>query len=184
MMSAIVIKKAKQQLAEHYFKIINFVIFQSVWMLCVIGQHQYIYLAIILVALHFLLSPSPRIDAKVVAAVATLGITLDYLLMLVAVFEFPHHSFPAWLCVVWLAFALTLNHSMAWLAQCSLVVQVILGAIGGASSYIGGHFLGAVYFTYSLTLSAVILILVWAVAMPLYCRLHKAFGNTNHHAPS
>jgi len=158
---------------KDYFKITNFVIFQSVWMMSVVGQGAWVAVTISLLAVHFVLSPSKVSDGKLMIAVATIGVLFDYLLMTAGFFIFEHHIFPIWLGILWCAFALTLNHSFAWLPRLPIVIQSALGAFGGTASYIGGHYLGAVEFGFSLLATAALLALLWALATPFYGFLQR-----------
>lgn len=139
----------------------------------VIGQGAWTLPILVLIALHFALSPSKIADGKLMVLVAAAGITFDYLLQQTGVFIFPSQLFPLWLALLWLAFALTLNHSMSWLVKLPPTYQALLGAFGGSTSYLGGYFLGAVEFGLSVALTVPLLALVWGLAMPLYCSLQK-----------
>jgi hypothetical protein len=72
---------------------------------------------------------------------------------------------PLWMSLLWVALAMTLNHSLAWLKN-KYWLSAILGSITGPLSYLAGVRLDAgsmpdeVY-------SLVTLSIVWALSMPL-----------------
>ncbi|WP_086933864.1 DUF2878 domain-containing protein [Agarilytica rhodophyticola] len=160
-------------LSPRIFKFVNFAFFYLVWVLCVLGQGQFLAVIAILITMHFVLSPSKNTDAKVVFMLAGIGITVDILLTLFGVFVFNESFFPLWLVILWVAFCLTLNHCFSWLPRVPVFWQAILGAIGGASSYLAGYFLEAVDFTYSILFTGIIVAAVWSTLVPFFCYLIK-----------
>ncbi|MEK9778156.1 MAG: DUF2878 domain-containing protein, partial [Methylophilaceae bacterium] len=71
---------------------------------------------------------------------------------------------PLWIVVMWLLFAMTLNHSLSWLKR-RYVLSFVFGALGGPLAYVAGEKLGAVEITSDLSL--VILAISWAMITPL-----------------
>lgn len=116
--------------------LINAVGFQCCWAACVIGGNAW---AIVIVPLFFMwhwtqLKPN---EIKLIAAFVLFGTLHDSLLMNLGLLSFSKHSavlIPAWLILLWSAFAATLLHSMTWLMKKPLLA-LLLGAVGGPWSY-------------------------------------------------
>ena len=151
-------------------KIANFVWFQSIWILTIVFQYQWLWLVSVLIVSFFLLTDDRMTDALVVAVVAISGIIVDSGLTMAGLFIFESPSYgiaiPLWLAALWVAFAGTLRHSLRYFmghwTMCALA-----GAIFGPLSYYGGHKLGAVEFGYPLLYGLATLSLVWALLLPL-----------------
>lgn len=79
---------------------------------------------------------------------------------------------PLWLVAMWMAFATSLNVSLAWLKN-RLRLAALLGALGGPLSYYAGARLGGMEFTEPIVLSIVVLGLLWAVAFPTLLSLAR-----------
>jgi hypothetical protein len=63
-------------------------------------------------------------------------------------------------------FIISLNHSLRWLDNRSILTLVLLGAIGGTSSYWGGIESGAIEALQTNRDTVVILMLNWALLLP------------------
>jgi len=154
-----------------WFKIINFIIFQLLWISAVIFQNAGLWACFALLTLHFLLSPQRKQDIAYTYKAILLGIALDFTLMQTGVFAFADNHFPVWLICLWVGFVLTLRHSMAWLANKPMYWQVALGACGGTLSYLSGAKFGAVQLSLGWMMSAAILVVAWGILMPTFFRL-------------
>ena len=76
-----------------------------------------------------------------------------------------------WIVLLWGAFALTLNHSMAWFAKRPAIASVF-AAIGGPLAYLGAaRGFGAVAFPTPAWPALVWLAACWALALPLLLRI-------------
>ena len=149
------------------FLLINFVFFQLTWFICVLGGDEWLILALGLLVCHFLLSSRKRSDLVVMTLIGIIGICVDFVLTLIGIFQFSEVLFPLWLVVLWAMFALTFNHSMAWIKRRPLYQQSVLGALGGASSYYAGMRLGAVDFGFDVVITMLVLLLLWGLLVPL-----------------
>lgn len=72
---------------------------------------------------------------------------------------------PAWLVLMWMAFATMLNESLAWLKE-HLIFAIILGLVGGPLSYYSGAQLGAMEFFQPIWLALGAVGVLWAIAFP------------------
>ena len=66
--------------------------------------------------------------------------------------------------MLWMIFAMTLNHSLAWLSQ-KIYISIFFGAIGGPLAYVAGEKLGAI--TLLSNNSIITLSIGWALITPI-----------------
>lgn len=133
--------------------------FYGFWLWAVMGQNSWAWGLVVLLAGHFLLTPSRATDVRVLS-LALLGLAVDSLLTLGGVFAFNH--WPWWLVLLWCGFVVTLGHSLRWLGRLPIWLQAVLGAMAGPSSYITGWRLAAVDLPLGPWLSVAILAPIWA----------------------
>ncbi len=147
----------------------NFAGFQIAWWACVLGAaHGAPWLGVVaclaFVALQWLASPCPRVDAWLVAGGALTGLAFDGLLAQLGWIDYRGSigalPAPAWIVALWAAFAMTINHSLAWLRPAAAIV---LGAVGGPIAYLGAERLGAVELIASVQ-ATIALAVGWAIA--------------------
>ncbi|MGI1678485.1 MAG: DUF2878 domain-containing protein [Cellvibrionaceae bacterium] len=162
-------------------KVINFVMFQVGWFLCVIMQDQYflagIYTVVAIVIHHLFIVDNFR-EWLGVAVVVAVGVLMDSLFNFWGILGFSDlHLFsfvslnisviPFWLACIWMLFAMTLCHGLSWLNS-KLLLAALFSAVAGPLSYIAGARLsgGFVSLGYPLWLSIVVLSLFWSVMVP------------------
>jgi hypothetical protein len=159
-----------------YFPLLNGLWFQSIWFAAILYQQQAIYLMIVSLVLHFLLSPHKLADLKLMSAVAGIGILCDGILSYLNIFIFPlENLLPAWLGLLWLHFALAINYSLVWLNRFHYLVVAIIGLAAGAVNYLAAYKLGAVEFGYPPNISLFIVAVIWMVNLPVYITMQKRF---------
>jgi hypothetical protein len=78
---------------------------------------------------------------------------------------------PIWIIALWAGFATTLNRSLRWMRNKTLLA-ILFGAIGGPLAYIAAEKLGAVTLTNT---SLVVLSFGWAILTPLLLKLSERF---------
>ncbi|MFY8133761.1 MAG: DUF2878 domain-containing protein [Aquimonas sp.] len=167
----------------------NIVCFQLVWMATVGGAAQGLWwagpLAVALFAAWQVpLSSAPRADLKLMAIAAVAGFAIDSALVLSGLLTFStpvpwDFAAPIWIIALWVAFALTLNHSMDSLKR-RPVLAVLLGLIGGPLAYwVAAHVWNAVDLNGSTLLGLGVIGLVWALITPLLLALAERLK----HAP-
>jgi hypothetical protein len=167
----------------------NIVCFQLVWMVTVGGAAQGLWwagpLAVALFAAWQVpLSSAPRADLKLMAIAAAAGFAIDSALVLSGLLTFStpvpwDFAAPVWIIALWVAFALTLNHSMDSLKR-RPVLAVLLGLIGGPLAYwVAAHVWNAVDLNGSTLLGLGVIGLVWALITPLLLALAERLK----HAP-
>lgn len=86
------------------------------------------------------------------------------------------HWTPAWMFGIWVAFALTFNHSLAFLKN-RRILAAALGALGGPCAYwTAAKVFGALQFVASQTLSLIVIGIVWMGLLPLLIRIAERKG--------
>ncbi|MBE0584688.1 MAG: DUF2878 domain-containing protein [Desulfofustis sp.] len=148
--------------------LINLLIYNLVWLICVVGGNSMAWLGLVLVAGHFLISPTRRQDALLAAAVLAVGVVVDGVLSGIGFFSFIPDQFPIplWLAVIWLALATLPNHSLGWMKR-RPVLSALFGTLGGPLAYWGGARLGAATLNWPLFESLLLLAVVWGLLWPL-----------------
>lgn len=139
------------------------IVFQLLWFVAVLGKNDWVILGILILSLHFILSPQRRSDWRVIP-IALLGISVDSLFTISGLFAF--ESFPIWLGVLWIGFVLSLGHSLAWMRRLPYWMVALIGAVTGTLSYIAGWKLQAVEFPQGYLLTSGVLAIAWAVMLP------------------
>ena len=127
------------------------------------------------IAMQGLLSRTRAADGRVLLAAVACGLVVDGSLAAsgLLVYASSTHALPApaWIVFLWAAFAMTMNHSMAWFASHRLVAAA-LGALGGPLAYIGAaRGFGAVAFATPAWLGLACLAVAWAMALPWLLRI-------------
>ena len=154
--------------------IINFCLFQVGWFVCILGAAwNYTYIAIAIsigiLFLHLYLTDKNANDIKLSAIAATFGFIFDGIMHFNNMIIYnnpgvPYPFTPIWIVILWILFAITLNHSLAWLkGRTSLAI--LFGLMGGPLVYLAGEKLMAVTIASPNTL--IVLAIGWALITPL-----------------
>ena len=167
---------------------INAALFQLAWLLTVAAAGRGLGwvgpgLLIAFAAYTLACGRLARADLLLVLVAATLGFALDSVWAYTHVVEYAA-SFPAaaiaplWIVALWVNFALSLNHSLAWLLQ-RPPLAVLFGAVGGPLSYlIADRSWHAVALAATAAGTLLRLALAWAVVTPLLCAAAKRLRAT------
>ncbi|RDV26107.1 DUF2878 domain-containing protein [Alteromonas aestuariivivens] len=151
--------------------LINFMWFQLIWVLALFTQYEYLWGIVVLLLAFFGVARRPLLDLSVAFCVAFTGVSIDIVLALTGVFEFAGHDgmlpVPLWLVTLWIAFALTLRHSMRYLRS-RWFLSAGLAAISGPASYYAGLRIGAVDFGMTVPVTLALLALIWVWLLPAF----------------
>ena len=163
--------------------IINFLLFQAGWLVCVMsGAYDQpwigISVALLIVTWHLLRAQQSLVETKLVLFAILIGLLWDSLLVWQGwlifssgmVFQF---MAPLWIIMMWAMFATTLNVSLRWLHG-RYWASMLLGAIGGPLAYYAGQQLGAVRFSSDYWV-LLVLGLGWACITPLLVYLSRRY---------
>ena len=166
--------------AERRTTLVNFLLFQAGWFLCVLGAAAGRPLlaalaGLVPVLVHLALVRQPGREAQLLLAALALGLVIDSLHLHTGVLRFPAGGpFPAlpppWLLVLWLQFATALHFSLAWITGRPLLA-LAFGAIGGPLAYWAGVRLGAAGFGPDLGRALTQIGIGWVIAMAILLRL-------------
>lgn len=132
---------------------LNFILFQALWLCCVLGAaYEVLWPAIVCITtmLVVFLFPSCRHQKdKIFLSVCILmGFILDSVLAHFNLIHY-HYNFgmtqtaPVWILFLWIGFALTLNHSMTWLLNKTRLGTLFI-IVGSPISYFSAEKLGAI----------------------------------------
>lgn len=164
----------------------NLVGYQLVWFAIVIsasrGQPLFgIFASLIFIALQFSTSNTRRSDTRALLVALICGFLMDGALAATGWLQYasPLLSLPApvWILALWMAFAMTLNHSMVFLRG-RPVLAALLGGIGGPMAYLGAaRGFNAVVFTAPAWHAIVLLSVGWAIALATLAILTQRWAN-------
>ncbi len=155
----------------------NFIGFQLVWLATVAGAGNGLWWAgvpvlALFAAWQYRVSRVPRADCKLVVLAAVLGFGVDSAFAASRWLEYSSAQpsaqlAPVWIIVLWMGFALTLNHSMQFLRG-RYLLAILLGALSGPLAYLAAERLwGAVRFEAPQGPVLLALAIAWAVVTPL-----------------
>ena len=168
----------------HFDKIINFIAFQVIWLIAVIGAGNEILLPTVLVVVAFCcwqLSARRRHknDLPLIICAILSGLLLDSIWQATGLIEFKLSLpliAPIWIILLWITLALSINHSLAWLKK-NIWLAALFGAIGAPLSYFAGSKLGALTYPQGLLMINILLSLSWAIVMPLFTHFERFYTN-------
>ncbi len=154
--------------------LLNFVLFQVSWFACVMGAANSqpwlgVIVTIMVLAWHLYQTNQAHRELKILVSTMMIGALLDQSLLSLSLIDYQHHGWsisivPVWILALWLAFATTLNMSLAWMHK-RYWISFIFGMIGGPLAYLAAEKLGAVIVAGQLAYVA--LAVGWAIIMPL-----------------
>jgi len=147
--------------------LLNVILYQAVWFLCVFKENQGAVFGLVLLAAHLYFSPYRAKDMRMMAVLLAVGTLIDGALYLAGFMTYNVQAMPIpfWLAVVWLALATLPHHSLRWLKG-RLLLASLFGALGGPLAYWAGVKAGAASFTLPLITSLTLLALIWGVLWP------------------
>lgn len=136
-----------------------------------------VFLSLLLITLHLTTSRAARQDALLIGICILAGFGFDSFLQTFDLVQFampnpaPLHALqPWWMAFLWMAFACTLNHSLAWMRTLHWFFAGLLSGLFGYASYVGAMKLGALQLANG-TMPIIVLCVFWAVFVPLIQRL-------------
>lgn len=163
-------------LGLNYPKWLNFLLFQAIWFVAILGREDLEWLVAALLVAHVLLVADLVKELRVILPCAAIGIAVDAVLTLSGVFIFDPAPavlpIPFWLLGIWLAFVATFRHSMSYLLAKPLIA-IPAAAIAAPLSYLAGMSLGAVSFGLDTASTVIVLGLLWACMMAVFIRLYR-----------
>ncbi len=164
--------------------IINFLLFQLGWFVCVLSgaaglNSPAILFTAAFLMVHFRFYNWRQTDYKLVLAAILIGVVLDSSWSAWNLMAYQAQTIepiaPWWIWCLWINFALTLNHSMSWLLK-HRVMAGVFSAIASPVSYYAGSRLGALQWVQPEIL-IIVLAISWGLAIPLLLTLAIRWRN-------
>lgn len=163
--------------------IANVLGYQAVWLACVGGAASGRVWPGVVAALAFAIATLAlggrrADDLRTLAFVLPLGFVVDSSLVASGWISYspsgPAASLaPAWIAAIWLAFAFTLNHSLAFLRP-HRALSAVLGLAGGPLAYWGAsRAFGVIEFAQPALTTLLVVGLCWAALLPLLFALDR-----------
>jgi len=140
------------------------VVFGAVWSMEWLGL-----LAVSAFTAYEVLVRERRALALPAIVVGLLGYAVDNVYVLTGLMQFsdPGVAYaPYWMALLWVNFALIVEHGLSWLNERRLLAAG-LGAVGGPMAYLAGVKLGLIVLVAPFALVIAVIALTWAIAMPL-----------------
>ncbi|MEJ2132180.1 MAG: DUF2878 domain-containing protein [Gammaproteobacteria bacterium] len=125
----------------------NAIAFQLTWFACVLGGTAWGSVALAALGINAYAASdgreSLRADVKLALVLGAFGWLLDTAWVQLGLLDYGAATAPVWIVLLWLAVALTLNHSLRFL-QGRPVLGGVLAGCAAPGSYLTGESLGAV----------------------------------------
>ena len=139
------------------------------------------------IAWQWLASSTRSADVRALLVALACGLVIDGVAAISGLLAYaspqPSLGAPVWIVLLWAAFAMTLNHSMAWFAARPWVAAAF-AAIGGPLAYLGAERgFDAVAFPVPAWPTLAYLGIAWAFALPLLLRIGNTRSSTRSAAP-
>lgn len=139
-------------------KWINAIVFQLTWFACVLGGTAWGSVALAALGFNAYAASDGReplrTDLKLALILGGFGWLLDTAWVQLGLLDYGTATAPVWILLLWLAVALTLNHSLRFL-QGRPVLGGVLAGCAAPGSYLTGESLGAVTVPHNLGLLAI-----------------------------
>ena len=143
-----------------YAKVANALIFKAHWLACVLGGAYWGLARIVsLIAFSFAVDFLRR-DLPWAVALGAIGAGLDTLWIALGILDYGAGFAPAWIIMLWVGLALTLNHAMYVFTSAPLIGGLLSGC-AAPLTYMSGQALGAVVVPSPMQL--LVIALTWAV---------------------
>lgn len=170
--------------------VLNYFLFQVGWLACVLSAARRrawigIGVGFLVVGWSALRAAHPGAHLLFLLIVGLLGLGWDSMLVATGLLRYAGTAAedrlaPAWIFVLWLLFATTLDSSLAWL-QPHALVALLLGAVGGPLAFLGAARMGVVELLRP-RVAVAALAFGWALLMPALSRFAFHWYQAQHSA--
>lgn len=155
------------------FLVLNFVLFQAGWWLCVLGGSVWALVAsAVITAFHLTLTDNPRLDLRMATLLLAMGVLHDNLLAVTGLLIFSSTLAPVWILCLWWLLGLTLRHSLSYFYR-RPGLAAIGGALGAVLAYGAGVTLSSAAWGASALLALAIIGTLWLLVLPLHYALAR-----------
>ncbi len=152
---------------------VDLVLFKLTWVGLVVFQSQAVFPVIAVIAVKLLSWPGVIRALPIVVLTFVSGLLMDSLLMTFGVFVFPSAYLPLWLILLWLSFALTLPRGFSFILRWHPLAQSAIGIVAGCLGYFAGYLMGAVSYGLSISLTMLLIGVLWAGFVPLMIQCER-----------
>lgn len=160
----------------------NFLWFQSIWFIAILGGQPFEWALVTLIASHLYACKEWLIELKLMLICVTIGVSVDGIHTWLGLFVFDNGSqltlVPIWLVAIWFGFIGTLRHSLRFMTSKPLLITVASG-ISAPMSYLAAMRLGAVEFPLGIWATAILISLSWMLMMPLFLFVLRTLEDAN-----
>lgn len=160
------------------FKVFNYIALQAMWLVCVVfgSQGEMLWPSagfVLFLVVHFYFTSYKKSDLIVCVASVLGGMILDTLWSTAHLIHYGQNALtpiaPIWIAYLWCAFALTINHCMAWLKN-RYILACLFSAVSGPVSFYAATKVGQIELI-NLPIAFVLLALTWGGFVPALCYL-------------
>ena len=163
------------KLSQGQYNLVNAIVLNIVWICAVAGAaagQAWFGPAAMAIFVFGHLPFADRHDLRLVAILTPLGFVVDSIYaasgMISYASPWPSDTFaPAWILALWIAFALTLRHSLRWMTERPVLGAILGGIFGPVSYWFAGNVWGAATFNWSLPAWFSVIAATWAGVMLL-----------------
>ena len=158
-------------------RLINYLIFQVGWFVCVLGGNMPALLfTLAALAVHLLWVSSWQKEKQLLAICLLLGSAIDSFLGNLQILQFNGDSrlLPGWLACLWVLLGTTLRHSLDW-SRRHKWLGACPGLIGGPVSYYAISKLTDISLREPIWQTLLILAAIWALVLPLLQSFSEAW---------
>lgn len=154
--------------------ILNAALFQTAWLLCVIGGTAVaLPVTVVILGIHLSLVPQAVRELQFIGFATVLGLVSDMLLLRAGVLNIEGAIMqPLWLLCLWPLFATTFGYALRWLHD-RFWICPLAGALLAPLSYLGGSRLAGIELLEPLPVALAIIGLAWALIFPLLMLVYQ-----------
>ena len=158
--------------------LLNLAIFQIGWMVCVLGGDlsAVAYTAVAIIVHHHVVLER-NAEWRLISIVTVVGCIWDVLMVQAGMITYVGTGLlgiPLWLVCLWILFATTFMHALAWLGR-YLWLAGLLAAVFGPASYWFGVELTDAYFEVPILTSLLVMALGWSTLFPAAIYLSRRY---------
>ena len=157
--------------------LINYLIFQIGWFVCVLGGNQpALIFTIAALGVHLIWIGSWQKEKQLLVICLLLGSAIDSFLGNLQILQFSGESrlLPGWLACLWVLFGTTLRHSLDW-SRTHKRLGALLGLFGGPASYYAGSKLTDITLAEPIWQTLLVLAIIWTIVLPLLQSFSEAW---------
>ena len=159
----------------------NLVFFNTMWLLCVVGRDDLLWLSIpLLMAYAGVLLGAGKIQPAQLLLPVVIGLAADSAMVVGGLLDFDSQlTLPIWLVLLWVNFSITLGLALQWLEK-HFWLCALAGAIAFPLNYSIGEQFGAVTYTAPYAMVLTVMAAAWAVGLPLLFQVRKSALRTDN----